>query len=106
LRRNTVADLTRRIGYETAPPKGHGMFTLTWLKDALERAAKTFAQSLLSLMTLGTAITDVDWGSALALSGTAAAVSVLTSVVSAGVADKGSASLVDLETPGRHAAHE
>lgn len=69
------------------------MFTLTWLKDAAERAVKTFCQALLTLMTLGTAITDVDWGSAAAISATAAVVSVLMSVVSAGVANNGTASL-------------
>lgn len=83
------------------------MFTVAWLKDAAERAAKTFAQSLLSLMTVGTAITDVDWGSALALSGTAAAVSVLTSVVSAGVGNRGTASLTNaVEPTSRHAKPE
>jgi len=75
------------------------MFSITWLKDAAERAIKTFAQTLLSLMTLGTAITDVNWGSALAISGTAVVVSFLTSVLSAGIGNSGTASLTSAVGP-------
>lgn len=75
------------------------MFSISWLKDALERAVKTFAQSLLTLMTLGTAITNVDWGSALAISATATAISLLTSVVSAHIGNEGTASLTKTVEP-------
>lgn len=55
----------------------------------LERGIKTGAQAMLALMTTGVALTDVDWASALGITGTAVAVSVLTSLadpVSADVA--------------------
>ena len=82
------------------------MFTLVWLKDAAERALKTFAQSLLATLTLnGVDILHLDWGQALAAAGTATAISVLTSVVSAGVGSKGTASLTNAAQPaaaGRH----
>ena len=77
------------------------MFTLVWLKDAAERALKTFAQSLLATLTLnGVDILHLDWGQALAAAGTATAISVLTSVVSAGVGSKGTASLTNAAQPG------
>ena len=66
-----------------------------WL-SALERAIKTFAQSAVALlggdMVLG--LFDVDWPNALQVAGLAAAVSLLTSIASAGVGPDGSPSLV------------
>ena len=69
---------------------------LFWL-SALERALKTFAQTLLVVWpiadnTLG--LLDVDWAKSASIAGMAAAVSVLTSIVSAGVGPDGSPSLV------------
>lgn len=70
------------------------MFSTTWLKDALERAVKTFCQVLLSILTLdGANVLTLDWGQTFAAAGTAVAVSVLTSVLSAGLANNGTASL-------------
>lgn len=70
------------------------MFTVSFLKDAAERAIKTFAQALLSLLTVGNVVSTVDWGTASVISGTAAVISILTSIASSGVPPKGSASLI------------
>lgn len=63
-------------------------------QDLGERAVKTFAQALLGVFVAGVTILSVDWVDALAISATATLVSVLTSIASAGVKDKESASLV------------
>lgn len=58
------------------------MYTLTWLKDAAERALSTAAQS--ALATIGVSSVDVlhlDWRAVLSIAGGAALVSVLKSVV-------------------------
>lgn len=54
---------------------------LYWVSVA-ERAVKTFAQALVAVFAAGVTVLDVDWGQALAISGTAALLSVLTSVAS------------------------
>ena len=64
-----------------------------WLA-AGERALKTFAQTLVVLFGAGATVLTLDWQQALALSGTAALVSVLTSIVSLTVGPDGSPSLV------------
>lgn len=74
-----------------------------WL-DLGERAIKTAAQALLAMFVAGVTIMSVDWVDALAIAGTAALVSVLTSIASAGVGRKDSASLVT--SPGRHREEE
>lgn len=66
-------------------------------KDTAERALKTFAQSLLAAVGTGAvlpAVTDVDWAQGAAIGLTAAVISILTSIVSSGIGDNGSASLV------------
>lgn len=60
-----------------------------WLA-ALERAIKTFCQSLLALLgTNVTSITDVDWGQALGIAGLAAIASILFSISSVSVGKSG-----------------
>ncbi|WP_270227729.1 holin [Lactococcus garvieae] len=72
------------------------MFTKTFLKDILERAVKTFAQSMVAVMTAGaTGILDVDWINALSVSLLATIVSVLTSIGSGTVGDQ-STSVINL----------
>ncbi|WP_285122119.1 holin [Lactococcus petauri] len=72
------------------------MFNLTFLKDTAERAVKTFAQSMVAVMTAGaTGVLDVDWMNALSVSLLATLVSVLTSLGSGYVGDD-SASAVKL----------
>ena len=51
-----------------------------WVKAAGIRAVKTFAQTAVSLITVGNMITEVSWISVLGISATAAVVSLLTSV--------------------------
>lgn len=75
------------------------MWTMAFWKDASERALKTAAQALLSLWVVGGAfnILTVSWGPALGVSLGAAVVSLLTSVVSSSVGDKGTASLISTD---------
>lgn len=85
------------------------MFSITWLKDAAERAIKSFAQILLSVLTLnGADVLTLDWKQALSLAVTGLLASVLTSVVSAGVGSSGTASLTKAveaaPSDGRHEA--
>jgi hypothetical protein len=73
-----------------------------WLATA-ERALKSLAQCLVGLWIGDSAfdLIQVDWRHALGLAAGAAALSVLTSIVSAPIGAAGSPSLVD-ETPARH----
>ena len=61
--------------------------TKTFVKGAVERAVKTFAQALLALVTTGMAITALDWPEALAIAATSALASVLTSLADPDRAD-------------------
>lgn len=51
-----------------------------WIKAAGIRALKTFAQSFVSLVTVGAAISEVEWGYIASVSAVAALLSLLTSV--------------------------
>lgn len=73
------------------------IFTKSFALAAGERALKTFAQALLALFTAGVTVFDVDLNEALAVSATAALVSVLTSIVSAPFGPDGSPSLVEYQ---------
>jgi len=76
------------------------MFTKAFLKAVLERAVKTFAQSLIAVGTVGaTGILDVNWTGALSAAGLATLLSVLSSVAS-GAATDGSPSLADEKLAG------
>lgn len=67
---------------------------------AAERAAKTFAQSLLALLGGNmTGVLGVNWGDALAVSGLATLASVLTSIVSAGAGNSGPSLATEELTP-------
>lgn len=71
------------------------MFSISWLLDAAERAAKAFAGALLSVVSLGGVnVLHLDWGQALGLSTTATLISILMSIVSARLGNSGTASLV------------
>lgn len=74
------------------------MFTnKTFWKDTLERAIKTFAQSLVAVGLSGaTGVLDVDWVNALSVALLATLVSVFTSIGSGTVGDD-SASAVKLQ---------
>lgn len=51
-----------------------------WWKCAGVRAIKTFAQTAVAMITVGSAVTDVDWVAVLSVSFTASVASVLTSI--------------------------
>lgn len=72
------------------------MFTVQFWKETLERAIKTFAQSILLGTGLGEGLNlfDVDFGLALGFGGGGALLSLLTSVASAPFGQGGTPSLV------------
>lgn len=70
------------------------MWAVDFWKDVAERAIKTFAQALISVLTVGTPIMQLDWVDGLGIGATAAVVSVFTSIASSGLGEKGSASLL------------
>lgn len=71
------------------------MFTVRFWKDAVERAVRTVAQVLLSLIVVGeTGFMDVDWLQALSIAGLAGLASVLMSLVATGIGDKKTSSFV------------
>ena len=51
-----------------------------WLKYALLRAVKTFAQSFAACIGVGAALEEIQWLRALSVSGAAAVLSILTSI--------------------------
>lgn len=71
------------------------MFTTKFVKDTAERAIKTFAQALLAGITVGSAITDIDWASGASIAATAAVYSLITSVISSSIGKPDTASAVD-----------
>lgn len=54
--------------------------TKKWIKAALVRATKTFAQTAVSLITIGTAMSDTDWELVISAGGVAFIYSLLTSL--------------------------
>lgn len=56
------------------------IFTLEWWKAATVRAIKTFAQAVLSVVTLGMAASEVDWRYAVSVGVVAIVYSYLTSL--------------------------
>lgn len=62
--------------------------------DLAERAAKTFAQTLLSVLAVGVPIWEMDWVGALGIAAGATVISALMSLASSGVRTPESASLV------------
>lgn len=76
------------------------MWTKQFWQDAIERAVKTFAQTLAAVLGAGAVdVLAVDWQSALAVSGGAALVSVLTSLGSEKFGPGGTASLTTAVEP-------
>lgn len=54
--------------------------TVEWLKCAGIRALKTFAQTFISMVVVGQAISDVNWQNVLSVSFVAALISIMTSI--------------------------
>lgn len=80
------------------------MLSAQFWTEAGERAVKTFAQVLVAMFTVGVTVLSVDWVDALAVSGTAALVSILTSVASVGFGQPDTPSLAGGGYTGRHRA--
>jgi len=63
-----------------------------FIKDTIERAIKTFAQSLIAVGLVGaTDIVHADWINALSIAALAAVISILTSIVSSNFGDPSTA---------------
>ena len=54
--------------------------TKQWVKAAAVRAAKTFCQTALSLITVWQAFAEISWINVVSVAGVAAVISILTSV--------------------------
>ena len=54
--------------------------TEKWMKASFVRAVKTFCQTAVSLITVGSMVTDLDWMAIIGISCTSFIVSLLTSV--------------------------
>jgi len=66
------------------------MWTASFWRAVAERAIKTLAQSLLAMLAVGqTTILTVDWQQVTAVALTATLLSVLSSIVSAGMGNTG-----------------
>lgn len=76
------------------------LFTLNFWRDAGERALKSFAQAV--ILTLGGGATNVltlDWSTIIGGGLGGGLLSLLTSIASAGIANRGTASLTDAVQP-------
>ena len=67
------------------------IFTAEWWKAATVRALKTFAQAMLSVVTLGMAASEIDWRYALSVGLVAIVFSYLTSLAGLPEIDEGQA---------------
>lgn len=76
------------------------MWTLTFWKDAAERALRTAAQTAAAVWTAtGTGLVEADWVGGLSLAGMAALASLLTSLGGEVVVPTGTASLTHAVVP-------
>lgn len=64
------------------------MYWTNWLKAAGIRAVKTFCQTMLGMIAIGAAISEVQWTYVLSVSVVAAILSILTSVAGLPEVDK------------------
>ncbi len=68
-----------------------------WLKAALVRAVKTFAQTMVASITVGATLEEVDWLRVLSVSGLACVLSLLTSL--AGLPEVDQAQAIKTDPP-------
>lgn len=54
--------------------------TLRWMRAAGVRAIKTFAETAISMLTIGQAFIDVNWLNVASISTVAAIISILTAI--------------------------
>lgn len=76
----------------------------TFVLAAAERAVRAFAAALVGAFTANATVATIDWPAALAIAGTAALVSVLTSLLSIPITGSTSTSLLPPVAHGRHEA--
>jgi hypothetical protein len=80
---------------DPAPARESAMFTYAFCRSTFERAVKTFAQTLVALLSVhGIGLLDAPWVTALSAAGMAALLSVLTSLASEPIGDRHTPSLV------------
>lgn len=60
-----------------------------WAQAAAIRAIKTFAQTAVSMLTVGQAFIEVNWQNVVSIAGVAAVISILTSIAGIGEANNG-----------------
>jgi hypothetical protein len=73
------------------------MWTISFWKQAVERAVKTAAQAGAAFFVVGTTgVADVDWATVGGIAGAAAVASVLTSLASAPFGQENSPSVVEV----------
>ncbi|GAB2026096.1 hypothetical protein OfM1_21690 [Lactovum odontotermitis] len=73
-------------------------FTKKFWEDLMERAIRTFCQSLIAVGLAGASdLISVDWINALSVAALATIISALTSIASSNVGDSGTASLIKKE---------
>lgn len=75
------AGLAALVSFLLALASATALTSGTWLIDTADRAARTFAGTLVGAIPATGGLTDIDWKQALTIAGTAALVSVLTSVL-------------------------
>jgi hypothetical protein len=80
-------------------------FGETWAFQLLERAVKTFCQTLLTFIGVATMFDQVDWKTGLSAAGLAALYSVVTSVMTTRSGPDLSRGQVDLTVPPNRGAH-
>lgn len=81
------------------------MFTALFWKGTVERLVKTIAQTVLAVLGADWFnVMDVDWPQVISVVGGAAALSLLSSLLSAGVGPSGTPSLVADDVSGKHSA--
>ena len=71
---------TKPLAVTNGDIKMNNVFTKEWWKAAGIRAVRTFAQTCLSMLTVGQAFADVNWQSVVSIAGVAAVISILTSL--------------------------
>jgi hypothetical protein len=76
------------------------LLTLTFWLDALERAIKTAAQTVLGLIGVNvTDVTSLDWKEIAVATAFTTGLSILTSIVSSGIGEPGTASVLNPAPP-------
>jgi hypothetical protein len=73
--------MTQILAHHTLHQQEGTIMSAAFIKAALERAIKTFAQALVALISVNaTGVLDVDWKGGLSAAALAAVVSILTSI--------------------------